>query len=99
MSRCPKIFAWSAAALLACAAAVSCRPTLALADPPPAPSADGGRAAADNARAAAEDAKTQAWSATDDAKLEAQLETARRQLDAAAHEVAELTAQLSRPVI
>ncbi len=99
MSRCPKIFAWSAAALLACAAAVSCRPTIALADPPPAPSADGGRAAADAARAAAEDAKTQAWSAADDAKLEAQLETARRQLDAAAHEVAELTAQLSRPVI
>ena len=106
MSRCPLIFAWSAAALLACAAAVSCRPTIALADPPPAPSADGGRAAADaaraaadNARAAAEDAKTQAWSAADDAKLEAQLETARRELDAAAHEVAELTAQLSRPVI
>jgi S1-C subfamily serine protease len=110
MSRCPLIFAWSAAALLACAAAVSCRPTIALADPPPAPSADGGRtaadaaadaarAAADNARAAADDAKERAWSAGDEAKLEAQLETARRQLDAAAHEVAELTGQLSRPVI
>jgi S1-C subfamily serine protease len=99
MSRCPLIFAWSAAALLACAAAVSCRPTIALADPPPAPGADATRAAADAARAAADEAKTQAWSAADDAKLEAQLETARRQLDAAAHEVAELTAQLSRPVI
>jgi C-terminal processing protease CtpA/Prc len=106
MSRCPLIFAWSAAALLACAAAVSCRPTIAFADPPPAPSADGARAtadgaraAADNAQAAADDAKDHAWSAADDAKLEAQLETARRQLDAAAHQVAELTTQLSQPVI
>jgi S1-C subfamily serine protease len=113
MSRCPVIFAWSAALLLACAAAVSCRPTIALADPAPAPGADGARAAADaakaaadnaraaadSARAAADDAKEHAWSAADDAKLEAQLESARRQLDAAAHEVAELTMQLSRPVI
>ena len=79
MSRCPVILAWSVV-LLACAAAVSCRPTIALAEPPP--------AGADSAR-----------SAGDEAKLEEQLEAARKQLDAAAHQVAELSAQLSRPMI
>ena len=79
MSRYPLMFAWSMAALLACAAAVSCRPTVALADPPPA----AGAPAAGN----------------EDAGLEAQLEAARKQLDVAAHQVAELTEQLSRPVI
>jgi C-terminal processing protease CtpA/Prc len=103
------IFAWSAAALLACTAAVSCRPTVALADP--VAGADEARAAADNARAATERAKAAAERAKadadrakadadrDDAKLEAQLESARKQLDEAAHEVAELTTKLSRPVI
>jgi S1-C subfamily serine protease len=45
-------------------------------------------AAADSARHAA-----------DQASLDAQLEAARKQLEAAAHQVAELSAQLSRPVI
>jgi S1-C subfamily serine protease len=76
----------SSAILVAAAAAVSCRPTLALADPPAA--ADGAQHAADSARRE-----------SDEANLEAQLETARKQLEAAAHQVAELTAQLSRPVI
>lgn len=83
MSRCPVILSWSLV-LMAAAAAVSCRPTIALADPP-VPAADSARAYADKH--------------ADEAKLEEQLEAARKQLDAAAHQVAELTAQLSRPVI
>jgi len=91
----------STAILVAGAAAVSCRPTLALADPPPA-AADGQREA-DAARRQADAARMEADSArrgeADEAKLEAQLEAARKQLETAAHQVAELTAQLSRPVI
>jgi len=82
------------------AAVISCRPTLALADPPPA-AADGQREA-EAARRQAESARMEADSArreADEAKLEAQLEAARKQLETAAHQVAELTAQLSRPVI
>jgi S1-C subfamily serine protease len=93
MSRCPVIVTWSLV-LLAGAAAVSCRPTIALADPPPA-GADSARAAADRARASADSARADA----DDSRLEEQLEAARKQLDAAARQVAELTAQLSRPII
>lgn len=78
MSRCPLILTWSLV-LMAGAAAVSCRPTIALADPPA--------------------AKDSADRAADEAKLDEQLEAARKQLDAAARQVAELTAQLSRPVI
>jgi predicted metalloprotease with PDZ domain len=83
MSRRPVILTWSLV-LMTGAAAVSCRPAIALADPP-APAADSARANADKE--------------ADEAKLEEQLEAARKQLDAAAHQVAELTAQLSRPVI
>lgn len=86
MSRCPVILTWSVV-LLAAAAAVSCRPTIALAEPP--------AAAADSSRLSTEGAARGA----DEAKLEEQLDAARRQLDAAAHQVAELSAQLSRPVI
>lgn len=86
MSRCPVILTWSLV-LLAGAAAVSCRPTIALAEPPAA-GADGSRLSTEGAARGA-----------DEAKLEEQLEAARRQLDAAAHQVAELSAQLSRPVI
>ncbi len=105
MSRCRLIFAWGTLILLACAAAVSCRPTIALADPPAAAPddkraiADSARAFADSVAAYADSAKAAVENAADDAKLEAQLEEARKQLDAAAHQVAELTAQLSRPVI
>ncbi|HUL45502.1 MAG TPA: PDZ domain-containing protein [Steroidobacteraceae bacterium] len=81
MSRCPVILTWSVV-LMAGAAAVSCRPTIARADPPP--------AGAERAKSSGEG---------DEAKLEEQLEAARQQLDAAARQVAELTAQLSRPVI
>ncbi len=84
MSRCPLILTWSLV-LMAGAAAVSCRPTIALADPP-APASDSGKDSADRA-------------AADEAKLEEQLDAARKQLDAAARQVAELTARLSRPVI
>jgi S1-C subfamily serine protease len=80
MSRCPVILTCSLL-LMAGAAAVSCRPTLALAAPP---------APADSAKAQSD---------ADQAKLEEQLEAARKQLAEAAHQVAELTAQLSRPVI
>ncbi len=83
MSRCPLILTWSLV-LTAGAAGVSCRPTLALADPP--------AAGADGARA-------YVISEGDQAKLDEQLEAARKQLAAAARQVAELTAQLSRPVI
>jgi S1-C subfamily serine protease len=98
MNRCPQMFAWSAAMLLACAAAVSCRPTIALAEPP-AMSDDSAKAAAENAKAAADNAKVAAENSAEDARLEARLEEARKRLDEAAHQVAELTAQLSRPVI
>lgn len=84
MSRCPVILTCSVL-LMAGATAVSCRPTIALADPP----------GADSSRLSTEGAARGA----DEAKLEAQLEAARRQLDAAAHQVAELSTQLSRPVI
>jgi C-terminal processing protease CtpA/Prc len=85
MSLRPVILTWSLV-LMTGAAAVSCRPAIALADPP-APAADSAKANADSVKAA------------DETKLEEQLEAARKQLDAAAHQVAELTAQLSRPVI
>jgi predicted metalloprotease with PDZ domain len=52
-------------------------------------------ALAQPATTAADTAKREA----DQASLEAQLEAARKQLEAAAHRVAELSAQLSRPVI
>jgi predicted metalloprotease with PDZ domain len=68
------------AALLLCAAAASCQPTMALADP-------------------AASAPAPASQPDKEADLEAQLQAARRQLEAAAHQVAELSAQLSRPVI
>lgn len=86
MRRCPVILTCGVL-LTAGAAAVSCRPTIALADPPAA-GADGRRLSTAGAAGAA-----------DQAKLEEQLEAARKQLDAAAHQVAELSAQLSRPVI
>ena len=95
MSRCPIVLTWSLV-LMAGAAAASCRPTIALADPP-APTADSARAHADSGKASAD--KAYADKEADEAKLEEQLEAARKQLDAAAHQVAELTAQLSRPVI
>jgi S1-C subfamily serine protease len=90
MSRCPLFLTWSLV-LIAGAAAVSCRPTIALADPP--------AAGADSARAHADGAAAYAISAGDQARLEEQLEAARKQLDTAARQVAELSAQLSRPVI
>jgi C-terminal processing protease CtpA/Prc len=103
MNRC-LMFAWSVVALLACAAAVSCRPTIALADPPPATPdnramTDSAKAFTDSVAAYADNARAAVENAADDAQLEAQLAEARKQLDAAAHQVAELTAQLSRPVI
>ena len=85
MSRCPVILACSVL-VAAGAAAVSCRPTIALAEPP-APAA---RAYADSATAESD---------AQQAKLEEQLEAARKQLEEAAHQVAELSAQLSQPVI
>jgi predicted metalloprotease with PDZ domain len=74
---CP-ILAW---VVMLCAAAVaeSCRPSIALADSPPAPAP--------------------AAHPPGEADLDAQLEAARKQLEAAARQVAELSAQLSRPVI
>ena len=97
MSRCPLILTWSLV-VMAGAAAVSCRPTIALADLPPA-GADAAKSSADSARAHADSARAYATSESDEAKLEEQLEAARKQLDSAARQVAELTAQLSRPVI
>ena len=97
MSRCPLILTLSLV-LMAGAAAVSCRPTVALADPPAA-AAESARTLAESARAYADSARAYATSEGDEAKLEQQLEAARRQLDSAARQVAELTAQLSRPVI
>jgi predicted metalloprotease with PDZ domain len=73
------LLAWIVA-LVAGAAAASCRPSIALADPPSTATPGGPQGASE-------------------ADLEAQLEAARKQLEAAAHQVAELTAQLSRPVI
>ena len=102
MSQCPVILTCSLV-LLAGAAAVSCRPTIALADPPASQGskayAESAKAYAESAKAYAESEKESAAEAADQAKLEEQLEAARKQLDAAAHQVAELTAQLSRPVI
>jgi len=86
MSRCPVFLAWSLV-LMTGAAAVSCRPTIALAEVPPA-DADSGRLSTESAARA-----------TEEGRLEEQLEAARKQLDEAAHRVAELSAQLSRPVI
>ena len=87
MSRCPVFLAAWSLGLLTSAAAVSCRPTIALAEPP--------AAGADSGRQSTEDAQRGA----DEGRLEQQLEAARKQLDEAAHRVAELSAQLSRPVI
>lgn len=87
MNRCPTILA-STLMLVAGATAGSCRPTIALAEPQP-PAADSARRSGDDmARRDAEKAD-----------LDAQLQAARKQLEAAAHRVAELSAQLSRPVI
>ena len=85
MSRCPVILTCSVL-LVAGATAVSCRPTIALAEPP----ADAAKSYADGAKA---------MSDAEQARLEEQLEAARKQLEQAAHQVAELTAQMSRPVI
>src|SRR5579859_4120152 len=93
MSRCSMILV-SGLALAVGAAAVSCRPTIALADPPP-PAADGAHRSADAMRHDADASRHDA----DAAELDAQLQAARKQLEAAAHKVAELSAQLSRPVI
>ncbi|HYL03877.1 MAG TPA: PDZ domain-containing protein [Steroidobacteraceae bacterium] len=79
MNRHSLLCAWIVA-LVACGAAASCRPSIALGDPLPAASPGDTHTASE-------------------ADLEAQLEAARKQLEAAAHQVAELTAQLSRPVI
>jgi C-terminal processing protease CtpA/Prc len=87
MSRCPVILAAWSLTLMTAATAVSCRPTIALAQPP-AVSADGSRLSTDSAQRGA-----------DEDRLDEQLEAARKQLDEAAHRVAELSAQLSRPVI
>jgi S1-C subfamily serine protease len=71
-------------AALACAAgAADCAPAAAAADPPP----------------AASTADQQAGHADSEADLEAQLEAARKQLEIAARQVAELSAQLGRPLI
>jgi len=93
MSRCSVILV-SSLAMAAGAAAVSCRPTIALADPPP-PAADSARRSAEAMRHDADASRHDA----DAADLDAQLQAARKQLEAAAHKVAELSAQLSRPVI
>lgn len=94
MSRCSMILVTSLA-LIVGAAAASCRPTIALAEPQPS-AADGARRnAADAAHHDADAARHDA----DMADLDAQLQAARKQLEAAAHKVAELSAQLSRPVI
>jgi C-terminal processing protease CtpA/Prc len=81
------VAAWSLVLLMTGAAAVSCRPTIALAQP---------AAGADSARLSTENAQREA---DEGRRLEEQLEAARKQLDEAAHRVAELSAQLSRPVI
>lgn len=86
MSRCPVFLTWSLV-LMAAAAAASCRPTIALAEPPAA-SADSGRLSTGSAERNA-----------DERRLDEQLQAARKELDEAAHRVAELSAQLSRPVI
>ena len=96
MSRCPVFLAAWSLALMSAAAAVSCRPTIALADPP-ASAADSARANADSARARAD--KAYADKEADEAKLEEQLEAARKQLDAAAHQVAELTGTRVRETV
>ncbi|HWZ64102.1 MAG TPA: PDZ domain-containing protein [Steroidobacteraceae bacterium] len=82
------------ALLAACAAAVSCRPMVAVAAVA-APAEDDSQQAAEASRKRGDDSRREA----EQEKLEAQLEAARKQLEAAAHQVAELTAQMSRPVI
>jgi C-terminal processing protease CtpA/Prc len=105
MSRRPPLFLTWSLVLMAGATAVSCRPTIAAADPPAAAgdsaraAADGAKAAADAARAYADSTRSYAASEGDQEKLEQQLEAARKQLESSARQVAELTAQLSRPVI
>ena len=86
MSRCPVFLAASSLVLMAGAAVVSCRPTIAAAEPPAASTDDSRRSSTDSAQ-------------RNEDKLEQQLDAARKQLDEAAHRVAELSAQLSRPVI
>jgi len=91
----------SSLALAVGAAAVSCRPTIALADPPP-PAADSAHRSAEAMRHDADASRQDADASRHDADaadLDAQLQAARKQLEAAAHKVAELSAQLSRPVI
>ncbi|HYL01602.1 MAG TPA: PDZ domain-containing protein [Steroidobacteraceae bacterium] len=85
MSRCPLFLAWSLV-LMTGTTAVSCRPTIARAELP---------AAAGSSRSGADGAVR----AADEGRLEQQLDAARKELDEAAHRVAELSAQLSRPVI
>jgi len=87
MSRCPVFLAAWSLALMSAAAAVSCRPTIALAEPPAA-SDDRGRLSIESAQRGA-----------DEDRLQQQLEAARKQLDEAAHRVAELSTQISRPII
>jgi predicted metalloprotease with PDZ domain len=87
MSRCPVFLAAWSLALLSGAAAVSCRPTIALAEPP--------AASDDSRRLSTEGAQRGA----DEDRLQQQLDAARKQLDEAAHRVAELSTQLSRPII
>jgi predicted metalloprotease with PDZ domain len=87
MSRCPVFLAAWSLALMSAAAAVSCRPTIALAEPPAA-SDDRGRLSIESAQRGA-----------DEDRLQQQLDAARKQLDEAAHRVAELSTQLSRPII
>ena len=87
MSRCPVFLAAWSLALMSAAAAVSCRPTIALAEPPAA-SDDRGRLSTESAPRGA-----------DEDRLQQQLEAARKQLDEAAHRVAELSTQISRPII
>ena len=82
------------ALLAAGAAAVSCRPILAVAAPPP-PAVDDSQQAAEASGRSGDDARRE----DEQEKLETQLEAARKQLEAAAHQVAELSAQMSRPVI
>jgi PDZ domain len=78
-------------AALACAGAVTqCAPALAAAEPP------GPASAPDQAAASAEQ---QSGQARTEADLEAQLAAARKQLEVAAQQVAELSAQLGRPLI
>jgi C-terminal processing protease CtpA/Prc len=87
MSRCPVFLAAWSLVLMTAATAVSCRPTIALAEPP--------AASADSSKRSTEMAQR----AVDQDRLQEQLDAARKQLDEAAHRVAELSTQLSRPII